>query len=185
MSPTDDQVRLIASRVRACFAKLYYFFPTIAPHLEKVGEHQVQVHEPLDALLWLLETLQKETGGAPVEYRKLRAVVLAWWPLNDAESYFSRRLKLLERAGCVSTERDPTDKRRVLVSLTGCGRLLLDQLIAQRTAHLDFLVAVMIETLLDEEASKALALFENMADQAWVITKDRAVLPSTTRTRAK
>ncbi|MBG0816055.1 MarR family transcriptional regulator [Planomonospora sp. ID82291] len=98
---------------------------------------------------WEFEVLHRlVASGAP--YRVTPTALAEW--LDTHPATMTSRLDRLERAGYVTREHDPGDRRRLLVALTGLGRERWEAVMSRRGETEDGLLAV-----LDEGEREALA----------------------------
>jgi len=131
------------------FSKLYYFVPPIEPFSVKVlpnkiredGPSAIEIKEPLDAILWLLETLATEQMASnetccfqPDLYNLIQR--LTGW---DRSKFTDELNKLLDTGLIDSKRRKDGDRRTNRLTLTPKGRKILNEIKTQRVAVITFL----------------------------------------------
>jgi MarR family transcriptional regulator, lower aerobic nicotinate degradation pathway regulator len=105
--------------------------------------------------LWHLSVLATLGDDGPAGQRELGL------RLRIDPSDLVKVLDELERAGAVHRERDPADRRRSVVSLTGTGRALLLDLTAEAAQVADDLLAPLPEAQRAQLHRALLALFHH------------------------
>src|SRR5947209_2035469 len=100
------------------FPKLYYFVPPVTPfkervltrRVDKVGAQELEIKEPLDAILWLLESLAEDQSDASeiccsrLDLYNLIQRLTGW-----DQSKFSDELKKLLDAEIIDSYTDSRD----------------------------------------------------------------------------
>jgi DNA-binding MarR family transcriptional regulator len=81
-----------------------------------------------------------------------------------SQQAIAQNLAALKRAGLVRAARDPTDKRKSLISVTDAGHSLFEAAIASRNAWLAQAIAATIQANERPALDKAIELLERLAD---------------------
>jgi DNA-binding PadR family transcriptional regulator len=119
-------------RVLDIFPKLFYFMPTIPPQQISIQGRSVQFAEPMDCVLWLLETLAKESKNDFCLQEQLEDLVSWWYPPKPtprkSRYNFSKPINKLVDSGFIESSRYAADKRQNVLRLTTAGRELLQKL---------------------------------------------------------
>jgi DNA-binding PadR family transcriptional regulator len=153
-------------RALEVFPKMFYFFPTMPPHTVSVGGESIQLTEPMDGVLWLLETLAKEDGRNYCLQHELEDL-LAWWyppkPNRTSPYNFSKSINKLVRQGLIKSNRYEGNKRFNRLELTPTGRALLELVKTERTNPLQALAARGHE----RELQAAVLALEKIARLTW------------------
>ena len=175
-------------RLLGIFPKLFYFLPTLPPHLLRINGETITVTEPMDCVLWLLETLSYDQGQTYCRQDELEDLVAWWYPPKPGprrSSYnFSKPINKLVTGGFIKSGRFAKNKRTNQLELTPAGQQLLQAIKAERMQAIsDFLEDVqkpqrsmLVKTLeiiaeitwkrMRKEAKAAAAKFQNKGSES-------------------
>jgi len=152
--PVRNRLRLDADaaldRVLAVFPKVYYFFTPIKPfeenvapgkikklakqlQLEEAEVQTIEIADPLDAILLLLETFevdQAAKGKEGCSQKKLLSLISRWMPLSRGQ--FTKELNKLYATELITGRIDDSDRRERELRLTDKGREVLRKIKDQR-----------------------------------------------------
>ena len=145
------------------FPKLYYFIPCIRERDRTVGSTVIAFDEPMDAMLWFIELLEREDGTCLKA--TLRKLVCRWYG-SEAERTFQRHYtELLEKAFIQDSDSE-ADARYSVVSLTDSGKLLLQEIKAQRSDDLSPF-QLELSKLSPRDARVVMKWLERLATVSW------------------
>lgn len=163
MSKRDPIDRALAS-----FPKLYYYVPPL-PKTLIVGGKSVNVKSPRDAILWLLETLAKDTKKGHCLHGDLQDLIQRWHPGLSA-SGFSRLTSELKRKRFITkSQHSGQDDRNKQLSLTKQGERVLDAIKAHRRENV---VGFLFEGQKPPDQTKLADNLERVAGQFWPKIKE-------------
>lgn len=158
----------IKQQTHALFLGLLYSTPVLRQGTAIVvptGSKTIEIKEPTDAILILLEMLSNTPDGFCFQ-GQLEDLVRRWFGVKTSSSY-DKSLAMLDDAKCISKERNPSNKRQNKIRLTAKGKRVCAIVKADRTKALDPLV-VAVKTLsptVRENLSAALVLLLEAAQR--------------------
>lgn len=179
------------------FPRLYYFVPPIEPvnvrllpdRIEEDGPTTIEIKEPLDAILWLLEALaQDEKDSTDVccfqpELYNLIHRLTGW----DRSKFTDELNKLLDTGIIDSSRRSDGDRRSNKLTLTPKGKAVLRKIKEQRIEVINFL----FEGQPSPQLEMMVFALEKMANSMWKkmrsykIPKKPPASPRASKTRAR
>ena len=157
MAEEDNVLR----RALEGFPKLYYFFP-ITSRVIKLPSVKVQIDEPLDAILWVVELLSEDT----CLQGEVQAIVRWWYP----QAAFARSLRYLVRTGCIEQTPFEQDLRKKILTLTPTGKMVLDEIKSDRQEFMRLL----FEQLSEREVESIIPILERISSLAWKTLRERS-----------
>lgn len=155
------------------FPRLYYFVPPIVPFHSRVLPNQVKVagtswieiKEPLDSIIWLLETLAAEQNASgeaccfqPDLYNLIQR--LTGW---DRSKFTDELNKLLYTGIIDSKRRTDGDRRSNKLTLTPKGKKVLSDIKKQRVG----VITILFQGLTAEQLETMVLALGTMADGMW------------------
>jgi DNA-binding MarR family transcriptional regulator len=166
-------------RALASFPKLYHYIPPL-PKTLNVGGKKVNVKSPREAILWLLETLTKDTRKPHCLHGDLQDLIQRWHP-GMTPARFSGITSELKRFGFITkSQHSGQDDRTKQLALTKRGQSLLAAIKAYRR---DTIVNSLFTGLNARQRDKLADSIEAVA--AWTWPKIKEVIKPHSQPRAR
>jgi len=164
------------------FPKLYYFVPPIEPFVVVVHPKKVKglartikepeaeatkviIKDPLDAILFLIETLANERKAGTktsCSQRDLFNLICRWSPMSLSQ--FSKELEKLRASGLiVKSQQADGDQRKKVITLTRKGKNILKKIKDQRAK----IITSLFEGEIPEEINLMIFAIDKLGEVMW------------------
>lgn len=164
------QAEAVAKALQA-FPKIYYFVPIIrafevdAPPAKHKSSgkakktKKLQIRKPLDAILWMIDSLCTE-GNGYCSQLQVQHLVSRWTKLN-----FNKEIRKLYDAKLIDGRDNPANRQKRQLRLTAKGRRTLDRVKDQRK---DVLRLLFDKKKIDQQQMESIASsIEIIASATW------------------